>query len=108
MGKSMKSMKSGGGKAMTKGDIYAALESSSKVSKKECKAVVDCLEGVVTSAVKSGGKVVLPGICRIVLKHKKATKATKRVMFGKTMTVKAKPARKVVKIFAVKSLKEEF
>merc|ERR1719454_2279041 len=101
-------MKGGSGKAMNKSDICAALESSSGVAKKSCKAVMESLEKVVTSAVKSSGKVVLPGICRVVLKHKKATKATKRVMFGKTMTVKAKPARKVVKIFAVKALKEEF
>merc|ERR1719478_185695 len=106
----MKSMKSGGkgGKAMTKGDIYAALEGGSGVAKKDCKKVVDALEGVVTSAVKSGGKVVLPGICRIVLKHKKATKAGTRQMFGKTVKVAAKPARKIVKVFAVKNLKENF
>merc|ERR1719473_1302360 len=101
-------MKSGGGKAMSKSDIFAALESSSGVAKKDVKKVVDSLEGVVTSAVKSGGKVVLPGICRVVLKHKKATPAGKRMAFGKEIKVKAKPARKVVKIFAVKALKEEF
>merc|ERR1711998_347136 len=104
----MKSMKSGGGKAMTKGDMYAALEGACGVKKKDCKAVVDSLEKVVTGAVKSGGKVVLPGICRVVLKTKKATKAGTRMMFGKTVKVAAKPARKIVKVFATKQLKEHF
>merc|ERR1719440_817318 len=104
--KAMKAMRSGS--VMTKTDTFAALEQSSGVAKKDVRKVVDALETVVTGAVKSNGKVVLPGICRVVLKHKPATKAGKRMAFGKMVTVKAKPARKVVKIFAVKSLKENF
>merc|ERR1719473_2012762 len=104
----MKSMKGGSGKAMNKSDICAALESSSGVAKKSCKAVLESLEKVVTGAVKSGGKVVLPGICRVVLKTKKATKAGTRMMFGKMTKIAAKPAKKVVKVFAVKALKDEF
>merc|ERR1712224_953281 len=38
--------------------------------------------------------------------HEKATKAGKRMMFGVEMKVKAKPARKVVKAFPVKALKD--
>merc|ERR1711881_152700 len=92
---SMKSMK-GSSKVMTKSDTFVALEAASGVAKKDVKSVLDALESVVTSAVKSNGKILLPGLCRVVLKHKKATKAGKRVAFGKLVQVKAKPARKVV------------
>merc|ERR1712138_70884 len=98
----MKAMKGGSSKVMTKSDTFAALEASSGVVKRDVKKVVDAMESVVTAAVKSNGKVVLPGICRVVLKHKKATKAGKRMAFGKMVTVKAKPARK--KVFPVKAL----
>jgi len=37
---------------------------------------------------------------------KPATKARKREIFGKTVVVKAKPARKVVKAFPVAALKK--
>merc|ERR1719456_92280 len=105
--KAMKSMK-GSSKVMTKTDIFAALEASSGVAKKDVKNVVEAMESVVTSAVKSAGKVLLPGLCRVVLKHKAATKAGKRMAFGKMVTVKAKPARKIVKVFPVKALKDNF
>merc|ERR1712100_566290 len=85
-----------------------SMEKASGVAKKDCKKVVDALESVVTSAVKSSGKLIIPGICRVVLKHKPATKAGKRMAFGKLVHVKAKPARKVVKVFAVKALKDNF
>merc|ERR1712139_350634 len=98
----------GGSKVMTKTDTFSALESASGVAKKDVKKVVDALESVVSGAVKNHGKMIIPGICRVVLEHKKATKAGKRMAFGKLMTVKAKPARKVVKVFPVKALKDKF
>merc|ERR1719247_480837 len=107
--KAMKAMKAKrSGSVMTKTDTFAALEKSSGIAKKDVKKVVDALESVVTSAVKSNGKLVLPGLCRVVLKHKAATKAGKRMAFGKLVAVKAKPARKIVKVFAVKALKDQF
>ena len=39
-------------------------------------------------------------------RHKPATKKCKRMAFGKEVTVKAKPARTVVKAFAVAALKK--
>ena len=90
MVKAMKAMKAASGKAMTKSDTFAAIEKVSGVAKKDVKKVMDSLESVVTSAVKGSGKVVIPGVCRVVLKHKAATKTGKRMMFGKE--VFAEPA----------------
>ena len=52
------------------------------------------------------GKFTVPGLCMIKTRNKPATKAGKREVFGKTMFVKAKPAKTVVKAFAVAALKK--
>merc|ERR1719432_194399 len=54
----------------------------------------------------STGKVTIPGICMIKTRFKPATKATQREIFGKMQTVKARPARTVVKAFPVAALKK--
>merc|ERR1712039_9836 len=58
----------------------------------------------------SGGgqdwRLQLPGLCRLKTRTKPATKAGKREVFGKVVMVKAKPARKVVKAFPAKALKD--
>merc|ERR1712057_20085 len=102
----VKAMKAMG--AMTQSDMFGALEKSSGVKKKDCKAVLGSLQGLVVSALKSHGKFVIPGVSRIKLRHKKARPAGKRMAFGKEIKVKAKPACKVVKCFAPKSLRENF
>jgi len=44
----------------------------------------------------------------IKTRKKPATKATKKMMFGKETVVKAKPAKTVVKAFPVAAIKKEF
>jgi hypothetical protein len=47
------------------------------------------------------GEFVIPGLARLRTKQKAASKAGKRMMFGKEFNVPEKPARKVVKASAV-------
>ena len=61
---------------------------------------------VVQTEVKKTGKVIVPGIARVVTRVKKATKAGKREMFGKVVEVKARPAKTVVKAFPVAAIKQ--
>ena len=49
----------------------------------------------------------LPCTLRIKTRTKPATKAGVRNVFGKEMTVKAKPAKTIVKAFAVAALKAQ-
>ena len=51
---------------------------------------------------------MIPGVAMIKTRIKPATKAGKREVFGKVMMVKAKPARAVVKAFAVAALRKAF
>ena len=90
------------------GGIISALEASSGVKRKEVKAVMEALAAVAPGALKSVGKFVLHGITMIKLRKKPATKAGKRMAFGKEVFVKAKPARTLVKSYAVKALKDNF
>merc|ERR1719446_1326093 len=104
--KAMKAMK--GAKAATKTETIAALESASGVAKKDVGAVLAALETVAVAQVKKAGKFVVPGVVMIKTRVKPARKAGTKVMFGKTVKVKASAAKTVVKCFAPKSLKDHF
>merc|ERR1712118_454134 len=111
MVKAMKAMKrvssAAKGRAMPKGEVFGAIESTSGIKKKEVKAVFGALESLIPAQLKATGKFTIPGITMIKLK-KKPTKAGKRMAFGKEVFVKAKPARTLVKCYTVKALKDAF
>nr|AAL61531.1 major basic nuclear protein [Pfiesteria piscicida]ABI14214.1 major basic nuclear protein [Pfiesteria piscicida]ABI14215.1 major basic nuclear protein [Pfiesteria piscicida]ABI14219.1 major basic nuclear protein [Pfiesteria piscicida] len=102
--KAMKAMK--GGKSITKGGLADAISGETELKKSDCSKVLTALAEVVAKEVKKTGKVIIPGIARIVTRTKPATKAGKREMFGKVVVVKARPARTVVKAFPVAAIKQ--
>merc|ERR1739845_24062 len=102
--KAMKAMK--GAKALSKGAIADALGTSCEMKKSGASKVLDALATLVSKEVKSTGKFTIPGVCMVKTRHKPAQKAGKRMAFGKEVVVKAKPARTIVKAFAVKALKD--
>merc|ERR1712093_826309 len=110
--KAMKAMKfvskGAKGRAMPKGELFGAIESTSGIKKKEVKAIFGALEGLIPAQLKATGKFTIPGVTMIKLKKKPATKAGKRFAFGKEVFVKAKPARTLVKCYTVKALKDSF
>merc|ERR1719310_2663159 len=61
---------------------------------------------VITAVCPKTEKFVIPQLVMLKLKHKKATKAGMREMFGKMVKVAAKPAKKIVKAFPAKPLKD--
>ena len=100
----MKAMKAGA-KAMTKGAIADAVATKCELKKSVASKVINSLAEIATAEVKKAGIFSFPGLCRIKTRMKPATKAGKREMFGKMVIVKAKPAKTVVKAFAVAALK---
>eukprot|EP01084_Bolivina_argentea_P026521 49333_1 len=102
--KAMKAMK--GATSITKGGLAEALAEATDLKKSECSKVLTALGEVVATNLKKTGKVIVPGIARVVTRTKPATKAGKREMFGKVVTVKAKPAKTVVKCFPVAAIKQ--
>merc|ERR1711881_302247 len=104
MGKAMKAA----GKVMTKGGLAEALSSETELKKSEVLKVINSMGGIASGELKKAGKFVIPGVCMVKTRLKPATKAGKREVFGKVVMVKAKPAKTVVKAFAVKALKDGF
>ena len=67
------------------------------------------LEEIIAAHLKENGvrEFILPGLAKIVVKNKPATKARKGInpLTGKEMMFKAKPACNVIKIKPLKDLK---
>lgn len=97
-------------KPMTKSAIISELAEKSELSKKQVSSVVDELAILIERHIKkrAPGKFVLPGLMKIEVKRKQATKARKGInpFTGEQTIFKAKPARNVVKIRPLKKLKE--
>ena len=91
---------------MTKTGLADAIATAHDLKKSEVGKILDTLASVATKEVKSAGKFTIPGLCMIKTRVKPATKAGKREMFGKTVVVKAKPAKTVVKAFCTAALKK--
>merc|ERR1712226_285655 len=97
--KPMKATTKATARAMTKSNIAKALAGSLELKQKVCSTLLKSLADVATKEVKKTGVFAIPGLCRLKMRTKPATKAGKREIFGKMCVVKARPARKVVKAF---------
>ena len=97
-------------KHMTKSEVVLALAEKTELTKKQVGAVLEELATLVAKNIgkKGPGVFVVPGLAKIKVIRKPATKARKGINpFTKEETIfKAKPARNVVKIQAVKAVKD--
>ncbi len=98
--------------AFTKTQLYAHISEETGLARKEVAKVFDSLGDVINGHVKSrgAGEFKVPGLLKIKVNKKPATKARKNVPNpfrpGEFMDVAAKPARKVVKVLPLKALKD--
>merc|ERR1711972_620078 len=102
MGKAMKAAK-----AMSKGAVMGAIAEEHGLKRGDCSKMMSSLVDIATKEVKKTGVFAIPGLCRIKPRTKPATKAGVKVIFGKEMKVKAKPAKTVVKVFPAAALKKQ-
>ena len=88
--------------------IEKLVANSDGLTKRNVKDVLQGLADVAHKELKKTGTFVVPGLAKFVVVKKPATKARKGINpFTKEPTVfKAKPARKVLKIRAVKAAKD--
>ena len=97
-------------KPPSKTEIYASIAETTGLTKRDVSAVFDALNDQIKKALSRGGSktFALPGLCKVVVQHKPATKERKGINpFTKEETIfKAKPARNVVKIRPLKKLKD--
>jgi nucleoid DNA-binding protein len=97
-------------KPMTKSEIVAGISDKTGLTKKDVNAVFDAMSAQIKKSLgQSGsGAYAVPGLMKIMVVRKPATKARKGINpFTKEETMfKAKPARNVVKIRPLKNLKD--
>jgi nucleoid DNA-binding protein len=99
-------------KPPTKTEVYASIAESTGVAKKDVAAVFDAMVDEISKALSKKGSqaFTIPGLCKIVVQHKPAQPAKKGVPNpfkpGELMDVAAKPAKNVVKVRALKKLKD--
>lgn len=94
---------------MAKSAVLQHIANNTGVARKQVAAVMEELTSVIAAHVnkKAKGQFVLPGLFKITVVRKPAQKGGKKVMMmGKEVITKAKPARNVVKIRALKKLKD--
>jgi nucleoid DNA-binding protein len=94
--------------APTKSQIVATIADQTELTKKQVAAVFDALNGVMKKSLKGAGTFTLPGVAKMRVVKKPATKAREGVnpFTGEKMMIKAKPASKKVRIRALKNLNE--
>jgi nucleoid DNA-binding protein len=97
-------------KVMSKSEIISGIAEATGLTKKQVSSVFDAMTGQIKKSFgRSGpGAYMVPGLMKIVVVRKPATKAHKGINpFTKEETMfKAKPARNVVKIRPLKNLKD--
>ena len=97
-------------KPLTKSRIIEAIANahSARLLRKEVAGVLDSLTAVGHQELKKNGVFVLPGLAKFVVTRKPATKERPGInpFTKQPITIKAKPARKVLKARPVKSAKD--
>ena len=97
-------------KPMTKSGIMAEISDKTGLTKKQVSSVLDEMTVLIERHIKKGGagQFSLPGLMKVEVKRKPATKARKGInpFTGEETVFKAKPARNVVKIRPLKKVKD--
>jgi nucleoid DNA-binding protein len=97
-------------KPATKGEIFSALADKTGLGKKEVSKIFDALSELIAKELgkKGPGQFVVPGLLKLKVVRKPATKAKQGInpFTKEPLTIKAKPARNVVKAIPTKALKE--
>ena len=96
------------GGAPTKSEVLTQISKDTALSRKQVSSVFDSLSGVIKKSLRGNGLFTMPGLMKLKVVKKPATKAREGVnpFNGEKMMFKAKPASKKVRIAALKTLKE--
>ena len=97
-------------KPMTKSAIMEEIAENTGLNKKQVSSVLDELAVLIERHIKkkAAGQFTLPGLMKVEVKRRLATKARKGInpFTGEETVFKAKPARNVVKIRPLKKIKD--
>ena len=94
----------------TKAETFTYIADKTGLTKKDVGAVFETLNTLIKRDLRrtGPGSYTVPGLMKVKVVRKPATKARKGVnpFTGEAMTFKAKPARNVVKVLPLKALKD--
>ena len=95
------------GGAPTKSEVLTQISKDTGLSRKQVSGVFDSLSGSIKKSLRSNGLFTVPGLMKLKVVKKPATKAREGVnpFTGEKMTFKAKPASKKVRVLPLKNLK---
>ncbi len=95
-------------KPPTKSEIITQIADKTGLTKKDVGAVFDELNVSIKRSLRKSGEFTMPGLVKMRVVKKPATKSRPGVnpFTGEAITIKAKPARKAVKVTALKGLKD--
>jgi DNA-binding protein HU-beta len=95
------------GGAPTKSEVLTQISKDTTLSRKQVSSVFDSLSGVIRKSLRGNGLFTVPGLMKLKVVKKPATKAREGInpFTGEKMTFKAKPASKKVRVLPLKSLK---
>lgn len=95
-------------KGPTQSQIKAEIAERLGIPKASVNAVLDAQQEVIGRHLSRSGTAYVPGVAKLTVKHKPATRAHKGVnpFTNEPMTFRAKPARDVVKVRPLKSIKD--
>lgn len=96
-------------KVPTKSEILNMISANTGLSRKQVASVFESLDELMGLSLRKHGMFSLPGVMKMKVVKKPATKARKGInpFTGEETVFKAKPARKAVKINALKALKDK-
>ncbi len=102
--------KSAAVKPPTKAEVYSLIAAETELTRAQVDSVFASLGGLIKKNIgkRGPGAFTVPGLVKITVRTKPATKARKGIspFTGEEMIFKAKPARKIVKASPLKNLKD--
>lgn len=93
--------------APTKSEVLTQISKDTGLSRKQVGSVFDSLGGVIKKSLRSNNAFTLPGLLKMKVVKKPATKAREGInpFTGEPQVFKAKPASKKVRLLPLKNLK---
>jgi nucleoid DNA-binding protein len=97
-------------KPMSKSEVISGIADATQLTKKQVSSVFEAMAGQIKKSLGSRGPgaYAVPGLMKLTVVRKPATKARKGInpFTGEEVMFKAKPAKNVVKVRPLKNLKD--
>lgn len=95
-------------KSLTKAQVITHIAEMAELTKTQVNGVFDSLSILISKELKAGRPVSIPGLVKITPSVKAATLARpgRNPSTGEAIIIKSKPAKSVVRVRAVKALKD--